>query len=175
MDALRPYCKEKSNYNAMLNEWIVGYRMHTDESHVCICGQTPIKELCYIIHKQTNQQLCVGNQCIEHFGSYGICPKCKIYEIDKNTHHKCDNCRRKETRPTGRVLVGKYKGKEYSFVWETDPAYSKWVLETPEFKDTHFQNYLKRAFYLHFKRPFRHKNMLYNSNNGQDSGRPTPL
>lgn len=156
LESLREHSVEKYDNQKMLQEWIVLYREHTSEPHTCICGQYPINELCYIVHKDTDEKLCIGNRCIEHFGWYGICPECKIYEIEKPTHHKCDNCRRKETRPTGRVLVGKYRNRLYESVWNDDPAYCKWVLETPEFKDYHFHNYLLRAYYLKFKRPFKH-------------------
>lgn len=155
IDALRLYCKEQDDYDMMIQEWIVSYRVYTDEPQTCICGQYPINELCYIIHKETDQTLCIGNKCIEHFGTYGICPECEIYEIDKITHHKCKSCRRKETRPSGRILFGKYKGMLYKNVWDKDVSYCNWVLKTIDFKDIHFRNYLIRAFYLKNKRPFK--------------------
>lgn len=165
IEALRHYCKEQNDYDKMVEEWIVMNRVYSDDPQTCICGQYPINELCYIKHKETNETLCIGNRCIEHFGTFGICPECEIYEIDKITHHKCDRCRRKETRPTGRVLFGKYKGIEYEVVWNKDASYCDWVLNTTDFKDIHFRNYLLRAFLLKHKTPFKYKK-LYSSNNG---------
>jgi len=156
LEALRDYSEEQKDYDKMIGEWIVSFREYSEEPQTCICGQYPINELCYIIHKKTNERLCLGNRCIEHFGTNGICPECKIYEIDKITHHKCNNCRRKESRPTGLVLFGKHKGKEYEVVWNKDESYCDWVLNTPDFKDIHFRNYLLRAFLLKHKTSFKY-------------------
>ena len=38
-----------------------------DSPWSCLCGHTPIKELCYLRNWKTNEVVVVGNHCVRHF------------------------------------------------------------------------------------------------------------
>lgn len=146
VNAMREYCDEKYDWVKMRAEWIPYYRYIDETYDRCICGQQ-VKEMCQIQHKRTGVKLYVGNKCINQFNATALCSNCNIYPLEKNTHAVCELCRRKDTRPSGDLLFGKYKGKSYADVFESDGRFCLWVLETRDYRDTHFREYLKRKYF----------------------------
>jgi hypothetical protein len=160
-DALRKgisqYTEETENWNAMREEFYTASRYHLDpeeESRRCVCGQYPIREICEIVHRKTKVRLELGNSCINQFceeiNVKPLCPECDIYEMEKTTHNKCDNCRRERTRPTGIVKLKKFKGSTYDWVWNKDPMYCMWMLDNVPGYDKHFTDFCKRRYWEEF-------------------------
>jgi hypothetical protein len=159
VNAMRCYCDEQHDWLKMREEWIPYYRYYSDTFDNCVCGQQ-VKEMCQIQHKRTKKVLFVGNKCIDQFSKTALCSNCNIYPLEKNTHIACALCRRKDTRPSGDLLFGKYKGMSYADVFSKDRDYCSWVLEKVDFSDEHFREFLKRKYYEIKGRPYQDPKLL---------------
>jgi hypothetical protein len=146
IEGMRDFCNEQEDWLKMRDEWIPFYRFKAEVPDRCVCGQQII-EMCEIQHIRSKKRLWVGNKCIDQFGATALCSSCNTYPLEKNTHAACSNCKRKETRPSGFVLCGKYKGRSYRDVFDKDRMYSSWVLEQNTFYDKHFREFLRRRYY----------------------------
>ena len=66
-------------------EWdLVEIDLDEDASH-CLCGHYPIKEICKLKNKETNEIVEVGNFCVKKFetGMHKIIPSLKKIQVDK--------------------------------------------------------------------------------------------
>ena len=151
-NGIREYTDEKEDWFKMRQEFIVMGSTHIEDDEEfenCVCGQK-IKELCYLRHKRTKEEVIVGNSCIHQFcedtNLRPLCDDCEIYPVKETTHTKCVSCRRKATRPSGFVKFGKFKNSGYDWVWKKDPMYCMWVLNEAQQYDQHFANFCKRRY-----------------------------
>ena len=144
---LREAIVEQSvNKNRPFDEWKLGHRDTSTEWAQCVCGQS-IKEKCWVINVETGTQLVIGNHCIRFFGEKPYCMECKIYPTTTTTATLCKHCRKKKTKPTYELTVGKHQGKSYRQVFEEDIEYCIYIRKEGG-GDPHFCAWLRRSYEL---------------------------
>lgn len=149
-DTLKEKSSNQSNYR---QEWIPLHRETSPEPEVCPCGQTNIRELCWIKNLVTEETFFIGNCCIRLIAEKGYCAKCEIYPTISHAAHYCSFCARgRKDGPTGFVEKGvpRYgepiKGKSYEEAMLANPSYANYILKTPstwKYNDPHFLEYLR--------------------------------
>jgi len=139
-DALKQLAINPDN---VLLEFIPGDRWRDQTTTNCLCGETII-ERCEIIHIPTKKRYIVGNKCINYFGITPLCEKCGIYQSKSSTAKYCIECHgsSKRNKPTGYVLLNKYKGFTYQQTLKEDPGWCNEVLDNKDNSDEHFYNWL---------------------------------
>lgn len=55
-----------------VQEWKLTAIKRTETPHTCLCTHYPIKELCYLYNKSTNETVIVGNCCVRLFDKVPI-------------------------------------------------------------------------------------------------------
>lgn len=58
---------KSKEWDSAKKEWYCYQIYKTDSPQSCLCGHYPIKELCFIRNKENNNQVVVGNCCINKF------------------------------------------------------------------------------------------------------------
>jgi len=133
------------NPDNVLLEFMPGDRWREEITTNCLCGETII-ERCEIIHIPTKKRYIVGNMCINYFGIKPLCEKCGIYQSKSSTAKYCIECHgsKKLQKPTGYILLNKYRGFTYDQILKGDPGWCNQVLDDEHNKinDIHFYNWL---------------------------------
>lgn len=144
---------EKHDERVMKREWVVGDRQVSEEDEVCPCGKTGIRELCWVVNRQTGQRIFMGNCCVRFFDAIGKCMRCKIYPAVSPTAHYCEFCaHNRKDKPTGRVTKGTPRrgppivGLTYQEALDANPQYAKYIHDTPsqaKWNDPHFLQFIR--------------------------------
>lgn len=97
-------------------EWELADVWHEYESDVCLCGHSPINEICLLRNKLNENTAVVGNQCVKKFTQL---PSDKIFQAVKRVNEDDSNALNAET-------ISHARSKNWISDWEYNFYLDTW-------------------------------------------------